>query len=55
MVSRAELCLEKALECYRAAQRAQEKELKAMYLDLAKQWREMAEQVEMLERNQRER
>jgi hypothetical protein len=33
----------------RAAQRASDDELKAMYLDLAKQWRDMAQQAEELE------
>jgi hypothetical protein len=49
MTSRVAYCLEKAVECDRAAQRAPDRELEVMYLDLAKQWRDMALQAEELE------
>jgi hypothetical protein len=49
MTSRMAYCLEEAVECDRAAQRAPDRELKAMYLDLAKQWRDMAHQADELE------
>jgi hypothetical protein len=50
MTSRVEYCLEKAVECDREAMRASDDKLKAMYFDLAKQWRDMAHQAEELER-----
>jgi hypothetical protein len=50
MTPRTAYCLEKAVECDRAAQRVYDHELKMMYLDLVKQWRDIAEQAEILER-----
>ena len=49
MNQRAEVCLQNALEYERAAVLVTEPTQQAMYRDLARKWREMAEQSEMLE------
>jgi hypothetical protein len=49
MEGRAEVCLKQAAACEQAARRASDDDLRAMYLDLARQWRAMAEQAEEIE------
>jgi len=53
MVSRAERYQAKAVECELAAKSAVVHTIKAMYLDLALQWRQLAHQVETLDREHR--
>jgi hypothetical protein len=50
MSERAEACRKKALQCEQAAIIATDMGARLMYLDVARQWREMAEQAEDLER-----
>ena len=50
MDERAEACRKKAMECERMAMASSDAALRFMYLDLAKQWREMAEQAEYFDR-----
>lgn len=50
MDDRAGACRKKALECERRAVLATEETVRATYLDLAHQWRDMAEHVENIER-----
>jgi hypothetical protein len=50
MNDRVETCRRKAADCTRAAILATDKDTRLMLLDLAKQWREMAEQAEELEK-----
>ena len=50
MSERAEACRKKALQCEHAAIRTTDTGARLMYLDMARQWREMAEQAEELER-----
>jgi hypothetical protein len=50
MVSRTERYQAKAAECEAAAKSTAIHALKAMYLDLACQWRQLAHQVETLDR-----
>jgi hypothetical protein len=45
-----EACRRRALECERAATLARDVPGHLMYLELARQWRDMAEHVEALER-----
>ena len=47
-MTRAEACLAKAAECERAAILANEPKTRAMYRDLAQQWRELAVHAETL-------
>jgi hypothetical protein len=50
MNEQAEACRRKAAECERAAVLATQPAVQAIYRDLARQWLEMAEQSEDLER-----
>lgn len=50
MQGQAEALRAKALECERRAVLATQDAIRAMYQELAHQWRDMAEQVEELER-----
>jgi hypothetical protein len=50
MESRAERFWAKALQCLHAAQGASDHQAKASFLELAQRWRELAEQVESLDR-----
>ena len=52
MNEHAAACRRKALECERAAILATDVAGRLMYFDLAKQWRDMADQAEALERFQ---
>jgi len=48
MSERAEACRKKATECQRLAMAASDTTIRQIYLDLAQQWRELAEQAERL-------
>jgi hypothetical protein len=50
MDSRAQRYRECAVECERMASGVSDPSIKALYLDLAKQWRAMAEQADILDR-----
>ena len=50
MSERAERCRKKAIECERGAVLATDPAVRLIYADLARQWRDMAEQAEDLER-----
>jgi hypothetical protein len=50
MSERAEACRHKTLESERAAFLATSRDVRRIYLDLAHQWRDMAEQAEELAR-----
>ena len=50
MSEQVEACRRKAAECERAAVQATRPAVQAIYRDLARQWHEMAEQSEDLER-----
>jgi hypothetical protein len=50
MESRAQQFRAKALQCLHAAQSATDLQAKASFLELAQRWRELAEQVEILDR-----
>jgi hypothetical protein len=50
MSEQAEACRRKAAECERAVVLATRPDVKAIYRDLARQWQEMAEHSENLER-----
>jgi hypothetical protein len=50
MSEQAEACRRKAAECERAAVQAPRPDMQAIYRDLARQWHEMAEHSEGLER-----
>jgi hypothetical protein len=52
MIKRAETCRNKALECERAALVAADSKIHAACLDMARQWREIAERAEVLDRKQ---
>ncbi len=43
-------CRANALKCYRSAQQALDQEVRRTLLDLAVQWRDLAAQIERLER-----
>jgi hypothetical protein len=53
MSERAEACRKKATECQRAALAASDPNIRQMYFDLAKQWKELTEQALAIERIQR--
>ena len=48
--SRADLYLERATECERQAALARDPQARAVFSDLADQWRDLARQVETLDR-----
>jgi hypothetical protein len=50
MINRAQECRQRAQHCERARSLAITLEARLMYFDLAQQWRELADQVEQLER-----
>jgi hypothetical protein len=50
MASRAEIYRAHATECDAAAKTAPDEKTKTTYLDLAKRWRDLARQVDTLER-----
>jgi hypothetical protein len=50
----AQECRERALACARKAQEATEPSFRSMFADLAKQWFQLAEQLEELERRRRQ-
>jgi hypothetical protein len=50
MTVRVERYLEKAAHCEQAAERVADPVTKALYLDLASQWRQLAQQAETLDR-----
>ena len=51
MTSRADVYLEKATDLERRAEEAKDPSIKQTLLNLAKQWRELARQVEDLDRD----
>jgi hypothetical protein len=53
MVSRTERYLAKAAQCESAATSAADRAMMALYLELARQWRQLANQVETLDRERR--
>ena len=53
MVSRTERYLAKAAQCESAATSAADRAMMALYLELARQWRQLAHQVETLDRERR--
>jgi len=53
MVSRPERYLAKAAQCESAATSAADRAMMALYLELARQWRQLANQVETLDRERR--
>jgi hypothetical protein len=50
MASHSEMCRQKALECERRAALATEPNIRETFVDLARQWRDMADQAEELDR-----
>lgn len=50
MSERKEALLKRAAECERQAVLARDKAICSTYIELARQWRDMAQQVELLER-----
>jgi hypothetical protein len=55
MESKAERFRAHATECERAAKATSHKVIKRDYLDIARQWRELARQIEGLEHKRRDR
>ncbi len=53
MNERAERYKQKAADCDQAAHGLSNPETKALYFDLAKEWRNLARQAEMLDRDER--
>jgi hypothetical protein len=53
MVSRTERYLAKAAQCESAATSAADRAMMALNLELARQWRQLANQVETLDRERR--
>ena len=53
MSERIEACGRKAIECQRAALAAPDPNIRQMYLDLAKQWKELADYALATERHRR--
>jgi hypothetical protein len=53
MNARVERCRKKAVACERAAETLRDPATKALYLDLARQWRRLARQAEQLEHEHR--
>ena len=49
MTTRPERFRVKALECYAAAQKAKDSETRAAYLEMMRNWRELAEEIEHFE------
>jgi hypothetical protein len=52
MIHRADACRDKALKCERAALVATDPKAQAAYRDMARQWREIATQAEVLDQRQ---
>jgi hypothetical protein len=52
MSERAEWCRKKMTECQRLAMAASDPSFRQMYLDIAQQWRELAEQAERIAASQ---
>ena len=48
MSERAEVCRKKVTECQQLAMATSDTTIRQIYLDLAQQWRELAEQAERL-------
>jgi hypothetical protein len=48
MSERVEVCRKKVTECQRLAMAASDPAIRQLYLDLAQQWRELAEHAEQL-------
>ena len=53
MSRRAEDCRKKAMECHHRAFACPDAALRVIYLDLVYQWRQIAEEFEVIERQQR--
>ena len=52
---RIQACRRKAIECQRCALAAPDHDIRQMYLDLAKQWKELAEYAVAIERHRRKK
>jgi hypothetical protein len=50
MINRAQECRQRAQHCERARSLAVTLEARLMYFDLAQEWRELADQIELLDR-----
>ena len=50
MIRRVEDCRKKAIECHYRAFACQDHAIRVMYLDLVYQWRQIADEFEVLER-----
>jgi hypothetical protein len=50
MIRRVEDCRRKAMECHHRAFACQDHAIRVMYLDLVYQWRQIADEFEVLER-----
>jgi hypothetical protein len=53
MTSRIDICKQHAADCDRHALLSADQDIRRQYLDLAKQWRDMADTLEEIERLQR--